>query len=322
MYWLLPYILKNPTLLLKVITFEMFIGLLISIVLALIMFTIGSSLKPGQFMAVAKRPTAVALGLALQMLFLPLMTFAMVNLMPLAIEFKIGLMIVSFCPGGTTANLVNYLLNTDVPLSIYLTSINSFLILATVPFFTYLTINYYTGSGDHIHLPVGLTVVRVVFIILLPVVLGMWVRRIWPKLILRIQRPLKYSSIILLAVIFTVKFLAPSNQGGSGITWEEVKAILPMALVMHFTAMVLSYYLAKGMLSNHNSCVTIAVEVGLQNTTLALLITSTIIGNEEMAKPALVYALFSFFTTFAYGYLTKRIGRIHRLDGVRLEDRT
>ncbi|MCD6346249.1 MAG: bile acid:sodium symporter family protein [Bacteroidales bacterium] len=292
----------------------MFIDFLISFVLALIMFTIGSSLKPGQFMAVAKRPNAVALGLALQMLFLPLMTFALVNLMPLAVEFKIGLMIVSFCPGGTTANFVNYLLDTDVPLSIYLTSINSFLILITVPFFTFLTINYFTGSSDRIHLPVGDTVIRVILTILLPVILGMWIRRIWPQLVMKIQSPLKYSSIIMLAAIFAIKFLAPSSQGGSGIVWEEIKAILPMALGMHFLAMVLSYYLAKGMLANHNSCITIAVEVGLQNTTLALLITSTILGNEEMAKPALVYALFSFFTTFAFGFLTKRFGRIHRLE--------
>jgi len=264
-------------------------------------------------MAVAKRPKAVALGLALQMLFLPLMTFSLVNLFPLAVEFKIGLMIVSFCPGGTTANLVNYLLDTDVPLSIYLTSINSFLILATVPFFTYLAIYHFTGSSDHIHLPVGATIVKVVLVILAPVMLGMWIRRIWPKLVIILQRPLKYSSIILLAAIFIIKFLAPSAQGGSGIVMAEIFEILPMALTMHFTAMVLSYYLAKGVLSNHKSCVTIAVEVGLQNTTLALLITSTLIGNEEMAKPALVYALFSFFTTFAYGFLTKRFGKIHRL---------
>ena len=292
----------------------MLIDILISFVLGLIMFTIGSSLKPGQFWAIAKRPTAVALGLILQMLFLPLMTFALVNMTQLSAEFKIGLMILSFCPGGTTANLVSYLVNADVPLSIYLTSLNSFLILVTVPFFTYLTLNYFTGAGEAIKLPVGLTLTKVIFIILLPVVVGMWVRRKIPKLVAKLQSPLKYSSIILLFLIFTIKFLAPSSQGGSGITWSEIEAILPVALSMHFVAMVLSYYLAKGMLANHNACVTIGIEVGLQNTTLTLLITSTLLGSEQMAKPALVYALFSFFTTFAFAFMTKRFGRIHRLD--------
>ncbi|MCK5821432.1 MAG: bile acid:sodium symporter family protein [Bacteroidales bacterium] len=292
----------------------MIVDFLISFVLGMIMFTIGSSLKPGEFRAAARRPNAVILGLSLQMLFLPLMTFALVNLTPLSAEFKIGLMILSFCPGGTTANLVSYLVKADVPLSIYLTSLNSFLILVTVPSFTYLALNYYTGAGDVIHLPVGITLTKVVFIILLPVLAGMWVRKQIPHLVIKLQRPLKYVSIVLLAAIFTIKFFAPSSQGGSGIVWGEVEEILPIALTMHILSMVLSYYLAKGMLSNHKACVTIGIEVGLQNTTLALLITSTILGSEEMAKPALVYALFSFFTTFTFGYMTKRFGKIHRLE--------
>lgn len=292
----------------------MFIDILISVVLALIMFTIGSSLKPGQFIAIAKRPKAVALGLVLQMLFLPLLAFALVNMTHLPIDFKIGLMILSFCPGGTTANFVNYLVKADVPLSIYLTSLNSFLILITVPFFTFLTLGYFTGSGDHIQLPVGPTVTKVLMIILVPVALGMWFRKNIPNLIMKLQNPFKYTSIVLLAGIFAIKFFAPSTQGGSGIIWEEIKMIMPVAFTLHFLSMVLSYYLSKGMLSDHEACVTIGVEVGLQNTTLTLLITTTILGSEEMAKPALVYAIFSFFTTFAFALLTKRYGKIHRLD--------
>ena len=290
------------------------IDYLISIVLALIMFTIGSSLKPGQFWEIAKRPKPVALGLILQMLFLPLIAFAIVDIINLPVEFKVGLMILAFCPGGTTANLVSYLVNADVPLSIYLTSINSFLILISVPALTYLSLVHFTGSGDHIHLPVGSTIIKVIMIILLPVILGMQVRRFFPGQITKLQKPLKYTSIVLLAAVFAIKFLAPSAQGGSGIVWGEVKELLPVTLFIHLLVMFLSYYLAKGFLSNHNACVTIGIEVGLQNTTLALLITSTILGNEDMAKPALVYALFSFFTTFIYAWINKKYDRIHRLD--------
>ncbi len=289
------------------------IDFLISFVLALIMFTIGSSLKPGQFWQIAKRPKAVALGLILQMLFLPLLAFALVDITNLPPEFKVGLMILSFCPGGTTANLVSYLVDADVALSIYLTSINSFLILVTIPTFTYLSLIRFTGTGDHINLPVGITILQVVLIILLPVVLGMQVRRFFPKLIIILEKPLKYTSIILLAGVFTIKFLAPSTQGGSGIVWEEIKDLLPVTLFIHLLVMFLSYYLAKGFLSNHKACITIGIEVGLQNTTLALLITSTILGNEQMAKPAMVYALFSFFTTFIYAWVNKKFDRIHRL---------
>ena len=148
------------------------IDFLISFVLALIMFTIGSSLKPGQFWKIAKRPKSVALGLILQMLFLPLIVFALVDITNLPPEFKVGLMILSFCPGGTTANLVSFLVDADVALSIYLTSINSFLILITVPTLTYLSLLHFDVPGKEISLPIGETIFQVILIILLPVIIA------------------------------------------------------------------------------------------------------------------------------------------------------
>lgn len=290
------------------------IDFIISLVLALIMFTIGSSLKPGQFWQIAKRPKSVALGLILQMLFLPLIVFALVGIFPIPPEFQVGLMILAFCPGGTTANLVSFLVKADVALSIYLTSINSFLILITVPTLTYLSLQHFTGKGVSIELPIGDTIIHVIVVILLPVIIGVQIRKYLPGIIEVLQKPLKYISVILLITVFAIKFLAPSSQGGSGISWMEVKDLLPLTLFIHLLVMFLSYYLAKGFLSDHNACVTIGIEVGLQNTTLALFITSSIIGNEHMAKPALVYALFSFFTTFIYAWVNKKYDRIHRLD--------
>lgn len=287
---------------------------LISLVLALIMFTIGSSLKPGQFWAIAKRPKAVALGLILQMLFLPLIVFALVDIIPISAEFKVGLMVLAFCPGGTTANLVSFLVKADVALSIYLTSINSFLILISVPTLTYLSLVHFDMVGQEIDLPVGETIFHVILIILLPVVLGMLARRKFPDLLLKLQKPMKYASVILLAAVFSIKFLASKDNGGSGISPEEVKQLLPIALFLHLLIMFLSYYLAKGFLSDHNACITIGIEVGLQNTTLALLITSTMLDNEQMAKPAMVYALFSFFTTYIYAWVNKKYDKIHRLE--------
>ena len=277
------------------------------------MFTIGYSLKQGQFWQIAKRPKAVALGLILQMLFLPLITFALVDIIPLPPEFKVGLLVLSFCPGGTTANLVSFLVDADVALSIYLTSINSFLILISIPTLTYLSLVHFDLAGQEIRLPIGETILQVVLIILIPVILGMQVRRYFPDLILKLQKPMKYASVILLICVFSIKFLAPGHQGGSGISMDEIWQLMPITLFIHLLVMFLSYYLAKGFLSNHKACITIGIEVGLQNTTLALLITSTMLQNEQMAKPALVYALFSFFTTFLYAWINKKYDKIHRL---------
>ena len=280
----------------------MFIDYLISAILALIMFTIGSTLRPENFTYLVKRPKAITLGLLLQMLLLPAIAFIIVTWIPLSPEFKIGIMILALCPGGTTANLVSFLVNAEVALSIALTSINSFLILVTVPLFAYLTMIYFSGEGDMIHLSVGETITNILIVILLPVVLGMFFNRKFPKLSFRLKNPLKYSTIILLALMFTIKFFAPNSRGGSGITFSDVMELFPVLMAIHLLTMGLSYLIARFSLHPERSCITIGIEVGLQNTTLALLITSTLLENDEMSKPALVYALFSFFTTFLFAW--------------------
>lgn len=287
----------------------MFIDYLISFILALIMFTIGSTLKPGNFVYLAKNPKLVTIGLLLQMLFLPVLAFILVSWFPMRDEFKVGIMVLALCPGGTTANLVSFLVNAEVALSIALTSINSFLILATIPLFTYLTLIFFTGHGDIIHLPVGDTIINILVIILLPVALGMLFNRFFPTASLFIKNPLKYLTIVMLAVMFLIKFFAPNSQGGSGITGRDILILLPVTLLIHVLSVILSYYLSRLSITSIRSCTTIAIEVGLQNTTLALLITSTLLKNEEMAKPALVYALFSFFTTFGFAWWVMKRNR-------------
>lgn len=292
----------------------MFIDYLISTILALIMFTIGSTLKPDNFIYLARHPRQVVIGLILQMIYLPILAFALIFWLPIDPIFKVGIMVLSLCPGGTTANLISFLVQAEVSLSIALTSINSFLILVTVPLFTYLSLSFFTGQDTHIHLPAGETILNIVLIVLLPVVLGMLFFRYFPKWSVIIRRPLKWTTITLLAVMFLIKFFAPDTSGGSGIIWSEIIELFPIVLIIHLLAMIVSYWVAKRLNISHKSSVTIGIEVGLQNTTLALLITSSLLKNEQMAKPALVYALFSFFTTFGFGWLNMRKKAISKIE--------
>lgn len=287
----------------------MFIDYLISIILALIMFSIGSSLKTQNFVYLFRNPKAVILGLVLQMLFLPVVTFLIVYWLPIHHFFKMGILILSFCPGGTTSNLISFLVDAEVALSIALTSINSFLILVTIPFFSMIAFRSFEGTSDSIHLSFGETFWNIILIVLLPVGIGMLFKHFFPRLSETLKNPLKYLTIILLAIMFLIKFFAPGEQGGSGITMGEILTILPVTLILHLLVMFTSYFSAKRLVSSHKSAVTIGIEVGLQNTTLALLITTGMLNNEEMAKPALTYAIFSFFTTFAFAWYMMRKGR-------------
>lgn len=284
----------------------MLVNYLIDIVLALIMFAIGSSLEFKDFKYVFLNPKRIALGLILQMLFLPVLAFTIVYFSNLDPVIKVGLFIVSLCPGGTTSNFISYITKVDTALSISLTSINSFLILVTIPLFTNIALQNFMHDSGNIHLSFLETAGDIILIILLPVFLGLLFNRYFSKLSQKIQIPLKWINVVLLGIMFGIKFFASEEAGGSGITLDDVKTILPYALTIHILAILISYVVSRYITKDLNTSVTIGIEVGLQNTTLALMVTATILQNNEMTKPALVYAIFSFFTTLGFAYFAKR----------------
>ena len=109
-------------------------GILISVVLALIMFSIGLSLTFRKFKNIFVYPKAIIVGLSLQMIVLPIIAFVFATLSNLQPAFKIGLIILAVCPGGTTSNILTYILNGNTALSISLTTISSFITLFSIPF--------------------------------------------------------------------------------------------------------------------------------------------------------------------------------------------
>lgn len=283
-----------------------YIDLLISVVLALIMFAIGSSLTVGDYRNIFRSPKALTLGLVLQMLFLPLLAIAILPLSDLDPSFQAGLFVLTLCPGGTTSNFISYLVKADVALSISLTSINSFIILFSIPFFTSQGLPLFLDQSASVTLSFWDTMQEVFLVILLPAAIGLWFNARFPLTSQKLQTPLKYTNIALLALVFGIKFFAGEQSGGSGLTGEEILTILPMALLIHGIALLVPFGLGQALRLRADRSVTIGIEVGLQNTTLALLVTGSIIGSNAMMKPVLVYALFSFFTTTAFAFLARR----------------
>lgn len=278
-----------------------FIDVLISSVLALIMFGIGASLEPRDFKNVFLYPKALITGLGLQMVFLPIFVFLIALFSNLSPELKVGLFIISLCPGGTTSNFISYLIKAEVALSISLTIINSLIILFTIPVLSSLALEYFLSAKTSIALPFGQTIAQIFLITLLPALLGTFF-----TVSEKIQKPLKYINIALLALVFGIKFFAGESSGGSGISMDDIITILPYALLVNVGSILVSYYFSRIIRINIRKSTTIGIEVGLQNTTLALLVTGTLIGNNEMSKPALVFAIFSFFTTLLFAWLTMR----------------
>ena len=140
--------------------------------------------------------------------------------------------------------------------------------------------------------------------------MGLLFNRFFPNTSLKMRFLLKVTNTILLGIVFFIKFFGDKQSGGSGISVDEIFRLLPATLLMHLSAMTLSYFIAlKSFKLPGVQATTISIEVGLQNTALAILVAGTLMGNTDMTKPALVYAIFSFFTTFIFALITIRIRR-------------
>lgn len=282
---------------------------LLSLVLALIMFGIGSSLTHKDYNNLIQHPKALVLGLVLQMLFLPVIALLLLPLTPLAVVFQAGLFVLMLCPGGTTSNFISYLVKGDVALSISLTSMNSFIILVSIPVFTQVGLPFFGEGTGSVSIGFADTAKDVFLVIILPAIAGLVFNHRYASFSAALQNPLKYINITLLALVFGIKFFADEQSGGSGLTTDEILLIFPYALGIHILALVFSYFIARRFTLSIPQAITIGIEVGLQNTTLALLVTGSMIGNNDMTKPVLVYAMFSFFTTALFAFSVRYMNR-------------
>ncbi len=274
---------------------------LISFVLGLMLFSLGTTLTWGDFKRVASQKASIGVGLILQMLFLPALAFTIALLAPIAHEYKVGIFLVAICPGGATSNYISYLLKADTALSVSLTLINSFLIVFTIPTWTIFALDYFMSDYELYTIDMIETIGDMFSMILLPVGLGMAVRYWWSHGIIAIEQPLKLISSSLLAFVFLLKFIGDKPDKSIGIT--VILVLLPYVLLLHVVAMGLSYQFSKKLLKNKLSALTIGIEVGLQNTALTLWLVEHFLNNNFIEHPALVYALFSFFTTLGFGLL-------------------
>lgn len=175
------------------------------VALAVIMLGLGLDLTPNDFSRVARRPRAVVVALACQVILLPLVAFALVKGFGLAPLLAVGFMLLAASPGGTTANLYSHLFRGDVALNITLTAINSVLAIITLPLIANLAISHFAPEEDNLGMQTG-KLLQVFAVVLLPVVIGMAIRRRSPEFAERMDKPVRIASAILLmlAVALTV----------------------------------------------------------------------------------------------------------------------
>jgi BASS family bile acid:Na+ symporter len=269
-------------------------SLLLPLALAFVMLGMGLSLVPDDFKRILRDPLAVTLGSLCQIVLLPLIGALIAWLIPMQAELAVGLIVLAACPGGPSSNLITYLARGDVALSVTLTAVSSVVTVLTIPVLTNLALRHFLGQSAAFALPIGPTMLQILLITLLPISLGMLIRHRFPSTARRLERHMSRLASGLLALIIALLLLREGDKLPGFLAQVGVAVLLLNLLAM------LSGFLAGGLFRlplNQRLC--IAIEVGIQNGTLAIAITAGLLNNNEMAIPAAVYSLLMYLTGFA-----------------------
>lgn len=276
---------------------------LLPIALGVIMLGLGLSLTIADFKRVIDYPRAVIVGLTCQMLVLPAVCFGIARAFALPPELAVGLMLLAASPGGATANLYSHLAKGDVALNISLTAVNSLLSIATMPFIIELSIASFMAQEQQVPLQYA-KVLQVFAIVLVPVGLGMLVRSKSAGVAAKLEKPVRIlSAVFLLAVIIGAVLEERANLG------EYFRQVGLAALVFNLASMAVGYFVPKVFGVIEKQAISIGMEIGIHNGTLAMAIATTVLGNSVMRIPPAIYSLIMFFTAAAFGaYVARRMG--------------
>ncbi len=264
------------------------------IALAIIMFGMGLGLTLSDFTRVFKKPKAFVLGFLLQLVSLPIIAFILISLFSLQGAFAVGFMVLAACPGGVTSNLLTYIGKGDVALSVSLTAVISLLSFITVPLITGFALVNFMGS-DAPDLPIDKTIIRILVITIIPLAIGMLVRKFKPSLADNLE---KYFAAISFIVFILVVIGALVENRENVVPYLMQAGIV--SIVFNLVIMAVAVVLAGMMALPKDQRTAIALECGLQNGTLGLVVALTILGRPDIGIPIAAYSLIMLFIGFAY----------------------
>ena len=255
------------------------LGFLIVPLLGIIMLGMGTTLSPADFIAAAKNPKAVLTGMLLQFLLMPLLAWLTALLLHLPREQFIGVIMVGTVAGGTASNVIAYLAGGDVALSITMTACSTIGGIVLTPLITSVYL------GQTVHVPAWAMFKSILLVVALPVALGLLVNRVCRKhsKLLKQICPIISSAGILL-VIGIVVALNAGNLRSCG------PLVFPAVVIHNVSGLAAGYFFARLLRFDRKIAITIAIEVGMQNSGLASALSKQFFGIAS-ALPGAIFSI-------------------------------
>ena len=269
--------------------------------LAIIMFGLGLGLTTSDFTRVIKIPRDFLVGILSQVILLPIIAFGLILIIPMPIEIAMGVMIIAAAPGGVTSNVLTKFANGDVALSISLTAIVSLLAIFIVPLIVFNSANF---IGVEITKKISMTsiAVKMFSVVTVPVLFGMIVRTLMTDFIISKTLIIQRLSLILFLIVFISIWIEEWDKIVSFI----VRAGLVVGILNLFMIFV-GYYVAKMFASGVPQRKSISLECGLQNGTLAVVVTTQLFDEMVFLVPTAAYVLFMFVTSIFFVLIVRKI---------------
>ncbi|MDR1523940.1 MAG: bile acid:sodium symporter family protein [Tannerella sp.] len=252
-------------------------NVVLNTVLAFIMFGVALNIRIGQFKKLLQSPKPVFLGLSLQFIVLPSVTFALVILLNKLITptVAMGMILVAACPGGNISNFMTSLSKGNTELSVTLTTFSTVLAVLMTPFnFGFwggLYVDFFNHTAGDMLQPLeieySLMFETVIIIIGIPVLLGVAFSKYFPGMSVKLKKVLQQVSILFFAVLVVILF---TNNWGLFV--KHIKYIFIIVLIHNSACLLSGYYIARLFKQPGDNCRTMTIETGIQNSGLGLVL--------------------------------------------------
>ncbi len=277
---------------------------LLSVMMVIIMFGMGSSLTFKDFRLALRHPQAVGVGFASQYMLMPLIAFLLARVLNLTVEQTVGLVLVGCMPGGTTSNIFAYFSKSLLSLSIMMTICSSLAGFVMVPLLMEL---YTQGIDDAFRIPPD-QIARLLFVLLIPTLIGMWLRRKNANIGAVVE--LMGGILGAFVIIFLVVTWVPRNwQLLLDTGWQVYAA----AILIGLGGFTFGYFFSRALRLEPQKARTVSLETGIQNGPLAALIVIMTFADETQQLILLMPVMYSLFivinstiATFFYRRMTRR----------------
>ena len=230
----------------------------INYLLGVVMFGMGLTLNLQDFKIVFSRPKDVMIGCLAQFTVMPLLAWGLARVFQLDEALALGVVLVGCCPGGTASNVITYLAKGDLALSVGMTGVSTLLAPFMTPFLTWAL------AGKSVNVDVVGMLLSILWVVILPIVVGLVVKWIWPKFTEQATDYLPAFSSVAIAFIVSIVIAANANKLMAG------GLMIVMVVILHnLCGLSLGYLIGQLLGLSDPKRRAISIEVGMQNSGLA-----------------------------------------------------